>query len=806
MAPGSRLQELTAKYMQNPRRFFVPLANEYRKGNDLDRAIALCREHLPSQPGHMSGHIVLGSAYFEKGDIAAAREVFMTSVALDDENLIALRHLGDIARTRNELPEARQWYARVLDADPRNGEIERILAELGTASESTDVADKAHAPVAGQHASEQSSESAAPFDDTTPPGLRAIISPAADTLGAGAGHSIGPRDLPDVPRAPFDRFDLSTLSQDSLPVGSPVEEIRVDDGVGFIFDDLDQLVDPATASGGSGLSLPSVDEADFSAGISTPTRPQIVPSELVLSQPALSEPIAFESSDSERVESVPVVSEAVTSEPAASATVPVEPAPDELLSRPGFGALASFASWRSAQERETPTQVPSLPTPAPVQSAPTTRAPAEPGGLFWESRTNDAASTAPEFVTETMAALYASQGFTQQAIDVYQALLTRSPADTTLVARIEELETRLHGAARDNSLRDDADKALQFDELDATDSSDGDAPSMLETMYDVSPPDTDDAFAIASDGGWNDPASTEDDWFANTAPDLSIGSGFAGDDLFGVSDEVFGQPVRPSGNADGASPRSPGETATLAAVFGAPSVSTADDVAADMLLALAAQMVGRLPKDAPTLPVPDILELPSAVPGDDATGTSPAPLLSFDRFFSGSGAPPRARIDTPSAARGVTPSLWPAPVPTPLPSLSPTFGGVPVIPPPTVTPATWAGFDQFVPPAAPASSADPEPPPTPVALPVALSTPAAMPPIDVLRFDTPPVVMAQPAAVRPVEVTPFVSPAASAATATVPAVPPVAPPPVAPAAAPDVEAEAAREAPSEFHRWLEGLT
>ena len=130
MAPGPRLQELTAKYMQNPRRYFVPLANEYRKSNELDRAIALCREHLPSQPGHMSGHIVLGRAYFEKGDIEAAREVFMTSVALDDENLIALRHLADIARLRNELTEARQWYVRVLDADPQNEEIERIVNGL----------------------------------------------------------------------------------------------------------------------------------------------------------------------------------------------------------------------------------------------------------------------------------------------------------------------------------------------------------------------------------------------------------------------------------------------------------------------------------------------------------------------------------------------------------------------------------------------------------------------------------------------------------------------------------------------------
>lgn len=795
MAPGSRLQELTAKYMQNPRRFFVPLANEYRKANDLDRAIALCREHLPSQPGHMSGHIVLGSAYFEKGDIAAAREVFMTSVGLDDENLIALRHLGDIARTMNEFPEARQWYARVLDADPRNSEIERILAELDETSSRADAGIGGSASAEGQtggqvpgkaaFASEPIVELASPLDDPTPPGLRAILSPLTDAVRDGAGHGRGTRELPDVPRAPFDRFDLSTLSQEPEAVESPVEEIRVDDGVGFVFEDLDQLIDPAAASRTAGLSLPSVDEADFSAGISTPTQPPVVPSEPVLSARAPSAP----------VQPAPPVHFA----PVQSQSVLAEPASDELLSRPGFGALASFASWRTAQERDTPTHMPAPLTPAVMPTVPANRASAEPGGLFWEFPTTDTAPTAPEFVTETMAALYARQGFTQQAIDVYQALLARSPSDATLAAKIEELQALLHPAPRENSLQEDADKALQFNEFDGNDPNSGDTHSMLEAMYDVSPPDAGADFDSPIAGAWNKETTTgEDDWFANTAPDLSIASGFSGDELFGVSVEVFGQPVRPSGNIDGGSPRIPGETATLAAVFGAPSVSVADDVAAEMLLALAAQMVGRLPKEAPTLPVPDILELPSAVPGDDATGASPAPLLSFDRFFSGSGAPPRARIDTPAASRGETPSPWPTPVPTPLPSLSPTFGGVPVIPTPTVTPATWAGFDQFVPPAAPASSPAPRPD--------AVAAPAVQLPSDVRRFDTRPVAMALPAAEIPVEVPPFVSPSASAAPPSVSAPAPAVPPVVSPPSGLDEQAEAGREAPSEFHRWLEGLS
>ena len=60
MAYSARIDELEKKFSENARRYFAPLANEYRKAGDLDRAIEICRAHLPQQPGHMSGHIVFG--------------------------------------------------------------------------------------------------------------------------------------------------------------------------------------------------------------------------------------------------------------------------------------------------------------------------------------------------------------------------------------------------------------------------------------------------------------------------------------------------------------------------------------------------------------------------------------------------------------------------------------------------------------------------------------------------------------------------------------------------------------------------
>src|SRR4051812_27474707 len=130
MASTARIDELKKKFDENPRRYFAPLANEFRKAGEIEQAIMICEEFLPQQPGHMSGHIVYGQALFEMARHEEAQIVFETALSLDPENLIALRHLGDIARQTGDLNGARVWYQRVLEADPRNEEMAQIIISI----------------------------------------------------------------------------------------------------------------------------------------------------------------------------------------------------------------------------------------------------------------------------------------------------------------------------------------------------------------------------------------------------------------------------------------------------------------------------------------------------------------------------------------------------------------------------------------------------------------------------------------------------------------------------------------------------
>lgn len=81
----------------------------------------------------MNGHVVYGQALYDAGRHDDAETTFQTALTLDPENLIALRHLGDIAKSKHDTPKAIEWYQRVLDADPRNDEILGFLDELKAA-------------------------------------------------------------------------------------------------------------------------------------------------------------------------------------------------------------------------------------------------------------------------------------------------------------------------------------------------------------------------------------------------------------------------------------------------------------------------------------------------------------------------------------------------------------------------------------------------------------------------------------------------------------------------------------------------
>ncbi|MEX2582647.1 MAG: tetratricopeptide repeat protein [Gemmatimonadota bacterium] len=136
------LETLERKHAENPEgRYFVPLANVYRRKGELGRAMSLLREGLAKHPDYLSAHIVLGRCLADQGEAGAAEAEFRHVLSLDPQNLIALRTLGEISIAQGNANEARKWYRELLVVDPMNEDARRALETLQggeTAGEATE--------------------------------------------------------------------------------------------------------------------------------------------------------------------------------------------------------------------------------------------------------------------------------------------------------------------------------------------------------------------------------------------------------------------------------------------------------------------------------------------------------------------------------------------------------------------------------------------------------------------------------------------------------------------------------------------
>src|SRR5829696_8622788 len=204
MQSSTRIDELRQKFHENPRRYFAPLANEYRKAGDPEQAIAICRAHLAQQPGHMSGHVVYGRALYDAKRTDEARVVFEKALSLDPDNAIVLRQMGDIARQRGDSTEAKHWYNRALDADPLDSEVAAYIAELtepltesGESAAPSEAAIPSQETVVSDEAAEPAEATAGPVAPEEPAQPAELVEKAStDVAESGAEEQREPKATP----------------------------------------------------------------------------------------------------------------------------------------------------------------------------------------------------------------------------------------------------------------------------------------------------------------------------------------------------------------------------------------------------------------------------------------------------------------------------------------------------------------------------------------------------------------------------------------------------------------------------------
>ena len=109
----ARLRDLKKRVEREPRsRFFVPLADEYRKAGRLPEAIRVLEDGLGVHPTYVAARVALARVLLEVGRIDESMAAFSKVLADDPSNLVAAKALGDIHLSRGERTEALKRYLR----------------------------------------------------------------------------------------------------------------------------------------------------------------------------------------------------------------------------------------------------------------------------------------------------------------------------------------------------------------------------------------------------------------------------------------------------------------------------------------------------------------------------------------------------------------------------------------------------------------------------------------------------------------------------------------------------------------------
>jgi tetratricopeptide (TPR) repeat protein len=437
----SEIEKLERRYAENPQGLtFAPLAEVHRKNGDIARALELLRPGLTLHPDYIPASIVLGRCHLDLGDMPAAETAFSHVLALDAENVIALKALADITERMFRFEESEQWLRTLLTIDRSNDEARDQLERVETSRRQAQAASSAQpeaAPV-GAESVERAGDHGAAEDD-------AVTAEAVSGEAAKAGvaetelaenDSSSPVEVPSalsippMPEPPRDSAPAWMLEADAddrdeplplmleeldeAPAGPPPEGIELEQPV-----TLEEPVQPLAGLVGRDQHSAEPGDTDLVADFRVETAEDIVlessgGSEFQVENAAdelLAGRVHREPGREHRPWSEP---EPAPPKPMGAEHRPTEPAEPEPTASEPWAMASVSAAGKAASE------------PPPAWAQPVAEPPRQPD---------------PDLViTESMAELLLLQGHPGEALKVYRHLESRSPGDARFLEKITRLE------------------------------------------------------------------------------------------------------------------------------------------------------------------------------------------------------------------------------------------------------------------------------------------------------------------------------------------------------------------------------
>lgn len=444
----SEIEKLERRYQENPQGLtFAPLAEAYRKSGDPQRAIGVLTPGLELHPDYIPASIVLGRCHLDLKDDAAAEQAFVHVLALDTENVIALKALADIAERGTRFGDASRWLEELLTVDRSNEEAREQLdrvrasqaqqatAESGAAAPgSAEAADESLAVVPLDGLEQNAVEPATLGDDAFGEELPPLETVERETIGAAAEGA-----------APVDAFEPTVAAAPEpteLPLSDPSAVVLDDAILGVLqLGKSEEIV--LSAAEHTEFQLPSASEGFGAAAVPDPTRSEASEYQLPSASDDLSAAPSVDAANGASEYQLPSVSDELIPEAEAATGASEFQLPD-ASSDFGGAALTVGDTTATANEYQSPDVAADLLRPARPEDPPA--APPSPAGgdglpaavaaVFDE----DEDSEPGEWTTWSDAALDAdAEPFEPDAEEIASALLSAASVEVAPAAEVDSL-------------------------------------------------------------------------------------------------------------------------------------------------------------------------------------------------------------------------------------------------------------------------------------------------------------------------------------------------------------------------------
>jgi tetratricopeptide (TPR) repeat protein len=421
-------------------RSFAPLAEAYRKAGRLDDAIRVARAGLEIHPGYSGGLLVLGRALFETRELEPAVEVLLKAVADSPENYLGQKFLGKALKDKGDVPGALRALEAANFLSPEDEEVVQILEEM---KKKADPPKEIVFEAGSARGSEEAELVTYEQKPTTVDGIELEPLPTAEAFSfSPEGQdvtldpaAVRPEKVVETPVAADEAGEtVIEVPEDDLDeIEGEIEDVagvvQVDD-----LDDIDEFDPEIAAFIQEGESLA---EASASEDVIPETVPD-VPSPVPPPPPA-AEVVTVTETEPVTQDTPPPAAELVTEPVTESVTQTPEPVTldDIQVKQSAVDPVVPEPTFPEPEPALDLDLEPEAPGPVPEDFS---AAPSVPGFELSSPPPLDASATGGPISTETLADLYAQQGLTDKALEIYRQILQERPGDEIVELKISALE------------------------------------------------------------------------------------------------------------------------------------------------------------------------------------------------------------------------------------------------------------------------------------------------------------------------------------------------------------------------------